>query len=174
MVTTIDQEHLEFKAKRLLWKRYRDLYAGGEQFKDNASQYLVARQKEPGDVYGERLSRVFYENYIGSIIDWYAATLFRREPVINAEGANDLGRIFFSDFIEDSDRKGTGLSDFYRRQITDALVYGVGYTLIDFPRTSHMAASRAEEELLGASRAYLVHYSPEDVINWSRPPCQHS
>ena len=168
MVTTIDQEHVEFKAKRLLWRRYRDLYAGGEQFKDNASQYLVARQKEPGDVYGERLSRVFYENYIGSIIDWYAATLFRREPVISAEGANDLGRVFFSDFIEDSDRKGTGLSDFYRRQITDVLVYGVGYTLIDFPRTSHAAASRAEEELLGASRAYLVHYSPEDVINWSR------
>ena len=36
--------------------------------------------REPGDVYSERLSRVFYENYIGSIVDWYAATLFRQEP----------------------------------------------------------------------------------------------
>lgn len=168
MLTTIDQEHLEYKVKRQLWRRYRDLYAGGEQFKDNAAEYLVPRQKEPGDVYGERLARVFYENYIGSIVDWYAATLFRREPVISVEGVNDPGRNFFNDFIEDCDRKGTGLSDFYRRQITDALVYGVGYTLVDFPRTGRRASSRAEEEVLGASRAYLVHYSPEDVINWSK------
>ena len=62
-------------------QRFRDLYVGGEQFKDNADRYLVKRQREPGDVYSERLGRAFYENYIGSIIDWYAATLFRREPV---------------------------------------------------------------------------------------------
>jgi len=29
---------------------------------------------------------VFYENYAGSIVDWYASTLFRREPLILAEG----------------------------------------------------------------------------------------
>ena len=40
------------------------------QLKANASEYLCRRQKEPGDVYGERLSHVFYENYIGSIVDW--------------------------------------------------------------------------------------------------------
>ena len=34
----------------------------------------------------ERLTRVFYENYVGSIVDWYAATLFRREPVLTFEG----------------------------------------------------------------------------------------
>jgi len=38
------------------------------------------RQKGAVDVYAERLNSVFYENYVGSIIDWYAATLFRREP----------------------------------------------------------------------------------------------
>ena len=42
----------------------------------------MRRHKEPGEVYQERLSRVFYENYIGSIIDWYAATLMRREPAL--------------------------------------------------------------------------------------------
>ena len=42
------------------------------------------------EVYQERLSRVFYENYVGSIIDWYAATLMRREPVLLFEG-NDAG-----------------------------------------------------------------------------------
>ena len=41
--------------KRAMWRQYRDLYAGGEQFKVNADRYLVRRQKEPGDVYAERL-----------------------------------------------------------------------------------------------------------------------
>ena len=65
-------------AKARMWRRYRDLYAGGEQFRQNAAEYLVRRQKEPLEVYQERLARVFYENYLGSIVDWYTATLVRR------------------------------------------------------------------------------------------------
>src|SRR5258706_6795400 len=74
----ITREHPEYAGKQEIWRRYRDLYAGGEQFKANASQYLIPRHKEPPQIYYERLSRVFYENYAGSIIDWFAATLFRR------------------------------------------------------------------------------------------------
>jgi len=168
METRIDQEHPEYIHKREIWKRYQDLYVGGEALKLNAGHFLIPRQKEPADVYGERLNRVFYENYIGSIIDWYAATLFRREPIINIDGPNEKGRGFFSMFIEDCDRKGTNLSDFFRRQITDALVYGTGYTLVDFPRTTQPATSRAEEDFMGASRAYLVHCTPKDLVNWCR------
>ena len=79
----IDQEHLEYKRQVSTWRVYRDLYAGGHQFKLHAADYLLPRQKEPLDVYGERLQRVFYENYIGSIVDWYASTLFRREPSVS-------------------------------------------------------------------------------------------
>ena len=73
-----EQEHPDFTAKARMWKRYRDLYAGGEQFRESAAEYLMKRNKEPYDIYQERLSRVFYENYLGSIIDWYTATLVRR------------------------------------------------------------------------------------------------
>ena len=146
---------------------YRDLYAGGEQFKANAAEYLVRRQKEPGDVYGERLIRVFYENYIGSIVDWYAATLFRREPILSFTGESEAGKAFFCAFTEDCDRRQTGLSDYFRRQLVEALVAGASYTLVDFPRTARPAANRAEEDASGASRAYLVDYRAEDLINWS-------
>ena len=87
----INREHPEYIARKAMWRQYQDLYAGGEQLRANASDYLVRRQKEPGEVYEERLSRVFYENYIGSIIDWYAATLMRREPVMLFEGGDDGG-----------------------------------------------------------------------------------
>ncbi len=161
----INLEHPDYKARKAMWGRYRDLYVGGEQIKTNASRYLVQRHKEAGDIYAERLERVFYENYIGSIIDWYAATLFRREPVLHVEGANERGRRFFSAFTEDCDAKGTNLSDFYRRQMIDALVFGSSYALVDFPRVRKPAKNLAEEEAQGASRAYLVGFTPENLIN---------
>jgi hypothetical protein len=169
MAFDIDQEHPEYVAKKAAWRRYRDLYAGGEQFRINAAEYLIPRQREPGEVYAERLSRIFYENYVGSIVDWYAATLFRREPVIIFEGNDTASKTFFATLIEDSDRRGTSLTDFFRRQFTESLVTGTSYVLVDFPRLSPTArpGTRAEEDASGASRAYLVEYAADDVINWN-------
>jgi len=164
----IDKEHPEYIANRAMWNKYRDLYAGGEQMRRNASQYLVRRSKEPNDVYLERLDRAFYENYIGSIVDWYAATLMRREPVLLFEGNNESGKQFFSLLSEDCDLKGTSLAEFFRQQFVRTLVWGRSYIAIEFPRIAAQPATRAEEDALGRSRAYLVDYSPEEVINWSR------
>jgi hypothetical protein len=166
-VFNIDQEHPEYVAQKASWKKYRDLYTGGEQLRLNVQDYLIRRQREPGDVYAERLSRVFYENYIGSIVDWYAATLFRREPAITLEGKDDSARTFFAALTEDSDRKGTALAEFFRRQFLGSLITGASYTLVDFPRLKAPVGSRGEEDATGASRAYLVDYSADDVINWS-------
>ena len=163
----IDREHPHYRARKVVWKQYRDLYTGGEQFKINAQQYLIRRQREPGDVYVERLSRVFYENYIGSIVDWYAATLFRREPAMTFEGQNERAKQFFGELVEDVDRKGTALADFFRRQFIEGLITGASYALVDFPRASERARSRGEEDARGASRAYLVDYTAENLINWS-------
>ena len=85
MIQTINREHPEYMARKATWRRYRDLYVGGDQLRERGSEYLVRRQKEPGEVYQERLIRLFYENYIGSIIDWYAATLMHREPAVQME-----------------------------------------------------------------------------------------
>ena len=90
----IDKEHTDFRRQQLTFQMYRDLYAGGHQFKERAAHYLLRRQKEPLDVYAERLARVFYQNYIGSIIDWYGSTLFRREPSLHYESGLQSGRNF--------------------------------------------------------------------------------
>lgn len=163
----ITHEHPEYVAKRGMWRRYRDLYAGGEQFIASAQQYLVRRQKEPGDVYLERLSRSFYENYVGSIVDWYTATLFRREPILSFEGASERSKKFFGLFAEDCDLKGTNLAEFFRRQFVEALVCGKSYILVDFPRLREAVSTRAEEDERGASRAYLVSYGADELTNWS-------
>ena len=163
----INREHPEYAEKRAMWRKYGDLYAGGEQLKARAEEYLTPRQKEPRDVYAERLSRVFYENYIGSIIDWYTATLFRREPALTYEGVNEQGKAFFAEFTDDCDLKGTTLTDFFRRVFVDALVRGKSHILADFPRWNGVAETRAEEDAAGASRAYLSNYPADELINWS-------
>ena len=163
----IDREHPEFKDKRDLWKRYQDLYAGGERLRKNASQYLVRRHKEPGDVYFERLARVFYENYIGSIIDWYSATLMRREPLLQFDGNDDQARHFFAELVTDCDLKGTSLSEFFRRLLILAMTCGKAYLVVDFPKADGPVSTRAEEDAMGRSRAFLMEYSPEEVINWN-------
>jgi hypothetical protein len=163
----IDREHPEYTALKQVWRRYRDLYIGGERLKLHAQEYLLPRQREPGDVYTERLGRVFYENYIGSIVDWYSATLFRREAVVTFDGSNSRGKEFFSSLVDEVDGMGTGLNDFFRRQFVESLITGASYVLVDFPRTGKKAGTRAEEDAMGASRAYLVGYAAEDVINWN-------
>src|SRR3954466_13422183 len=121
-MVNIDREHHEYLQRKRMWRCYRDLYAGGQQLKDNASEYLTRRQKEPLDVYAERLNRAFYENHIGSIIDWYAATLFRREPILYFEGDSDAGRRFLTVFSDDCDLKSTSLTDMFRQCFIDTLV----------------------------------------------------
>jgi len=163
----IDREHPEYAARKAMWRKYRDLYAGGDQMQEHAFEYLVRRHKEPNEIYAERLSRVFYENYIGSIIDWYAATLMRREAALLFEGNDEGAKDFYNRFTEDCDLKGTSLAEFFRQRIVEALVEGRSYTVVDFPRSSVVPSNRAEEDALGGSRAYLVDYSPEELINWS-------
>src|SRR5579884_2608811 len=91
----IIREHPEYKIRAQTWRTYEDLYSGGEHLRANAERYLIRRHREPAEIYAERLSRVFYENYAGSIVDWYTATLFRREPLILFESAHEGARRFF-------------------------------------------------------------------------------
>src|SRR5271165_1317656 len=114
---TINREHPEYVARKAIWRQYKDLYTGGEQLHSNASWYLVRRHEEPGDIYLERLARVFYENYVGSIIDWYAATLMRREAGLVFDGNDDAAKGFYNLFADDCDLKGTSIAEFFRQRI---------------------------------------------------------
>lgn len=168
MIEALNKEHKEYSDRKAMWRRYWDFYVGGEQLRRNASLYLVRRQKEPNDVYGERLSRVFYENYLGSCIDWYAASLFRSPPLVSVETKDEATRRFFGSFIEDCDCRGTSIEGTLKQTLTQALVFGESHILIDFPRIDGEATTRAQEDALGKSRAYLTSFSPLELINWSR------
>jgi hypothetical protein len=164
----IDQEHPDYRRLAPTWAIYRDLYAGGQQFKTRAVNYLTRRQKEPLDVFAERVSRAFYQNYIGSIVDWYSSTLFHREPSLQYDGGSESGRKFLSEVQDNCDRRGTTLATFFQEAFRNALVVGRTHILIDFPRATSVPSNRAEEEASGLSRAFLIAYQAEELINWSK------
>jgi hypothetical protein len=163
----INREHPEYIARKAMWKQYKDLYAGGEQLRLNAYEYLVRRQKEPALVYEERLRRVFYENYVGSIVDWYAATLMRRAPMLQFEGGDPGAKSFYSVLAENCDLKGTNLPEFFRQRFVQVMVCGSSFVVVDFPKAGGAAQTRAEEDASGRSRAYLTEYAADEVINWN-------
>ena len=163
----INREHPDYVARKAMWKQYKDLYAGGEQLRLNAYEYQVRRQKEPGPVYEERLRRVFYENYVGSIVDWYAATLMRREPMLQFEGSDAGAKGFYNLLSDDCDLKGTNLHEFFRQRFVQVMVCGSSFVVVDFPKAGGVAQTRAEEDASGRSRAYLTEYAADEVINWN-------
>ena len=163
----INREHPDYIARKAMWKQYNDLYAGGEHMRLNACEYLVRRQKEPGQVYEERLRRVFYENYVGSIVDWYAATLMRREPMLQFEGSDAGAKNFYNLLSDDCDLKGTNLHEFFRQRFVQVMVCGSSFVVVDFPKAGEVAQTRAEEDASGRSRAYLTEYAADEVINWN-------
>ncbi len=166
MIEVLEKVHRRHADRKEMWRRYWDFYVGGEQLRRNAGLYLMRRQKEPSDVYAERLSRAFYENYLGSCIDWYAATVFRSRPAMEFRTSEAGARSFYASFVEDCDYRGNSLLDVVRNTFIQTLTFGESYVLIDFPKVSGEARTRAEEDALGKSRAYLASFSPLEVRNW--------
>jgi len=168
MIDLLEIEHPRYRDRKAMWAQYWDLYVGGEQLRRNASTHLIRRQKEPADVYNERLARVFYENYLGSCIDWYAASLFRTRPTLECRTQESSASRFYDDFVMDCDCRGTNLFELLRQIFVETLVFGESYVRIDFPRIDGEVTTRADEDLLGKSRGYLAPCSPLELINWSR------
>ena len=142
----IDREHPHYVLRKQVWRRYRDLYIGGEQLRFNAQHYLVRRQREPGDVYAERLSRVFYENYIGSIVDWYAATLFADGAGADVSRGERAARISSRSSWTMWIGRARSWPISGERQFVETLIAGASYVLVDFPRVG------AERRGLGRKR----------------------
>jgi hypothetical protein len=47
------------------------------------------------------------------------------------------------------------------------MVCGSSFVVVDFPKAGGVAQTRAEEDASGRSRAYLVDYGADEVINWN-------
>jgi hypothetical protein len=162
----INVEHPDYVSRKAMWRKYRDLYVGGEQLKEHASEYLAPRQKEPADVYGERLSKVFTK------LRRVDHRLVRGDSVPARTGVAHRGHIEArADILQRVHGGLRSQGNHHQRLLSQAVdrVAGIWGLLHagGFPKCSMTVGSRAEEDLIGASRGYLVDCPAESLINWS-------
>ena len=114
----IDREHPEYKTRKgVLWRKYRDLYAGGEQFIGNAGPVPGSgARRSRREVYSERLSRAVLRK-----LHRLDRGLVRGDAIPPGTGAHvrgkqDGGAGVLRCFVEDWTGRATHLGDFFRQQ----------------------------------------------------------
>jgi len=128
-----------------------------------------------------RLSRVFYQNYIGSIVDWYASTLMHREPALMLEGT-DAGAKNFTAAGERLELKGTSLRS---SSANDSWKRGIRLELPGGGLSAHdgAGADAAEETPRGRrgrtgglrrGRSHQLELRPHGGMDWAYPDVMYS
>jgi hypothetical protein len=160
---SLKQKNPEYR--EALWRKLDDLYVGGFQILERAKEYITKQLGESEERYTERVEQASYINYLGMVVDSYAANLFAQEPVVAAEKDAKLDA-FWETFAKDADLKGDDFSKVLRCSFTEALKKQRALIACDFPVTAIEPSNRAEEDAAGGARAYAFELPIEEMIDW--------
>ena len=169
--TNPEYDEIEIKKTQLL-------YEGGKSIIDNANLFILKENIESQTAYDNRLKCASYKNYLSEIVNSYTSEVFNKTltvmPANDADnkstpGENiDTADPFYQEFSNDADLKGNSLVCIIEDALSDAMVVGRSYLLVDFPKTDQQPSSLYEEETIGASRAYILPIPTLSVIDWEQ------
>ena len=149
-----------------IWHELGLLYRGGHELTDAAAREFLPRYlEELPSRYDERLRFAVYTPYMGQIVDYYSSALFSHQLTVTAEAGGPDAAVY-ERFEANADGKGRGIARLMRDVFTTSLVCGKGLVGVDFPASSGVATSRAEEEALGAGLPYAYEIDPKQLIDW--------
>jgi hypothetical protein len=166
----LQQTHPDYAPAR--WEQIRDLYEGGWSILDDAAKYLPRMVGEREERYQERVKQASYIPYLGMIADAYVAGLFKHDLAVtpqceDGKAAPDVKvDDFWRDFGSDVDLRGNAFSMLMRDVALNALLYRKALVSVDLPRLDLLPATRAEEDAMGAARAYAFTTCREELVDW--------
>ena len=109
------------------WAKVETLWNGTDSLKDAGKEFLPQEPKEPDENYAIRLQRsVFYNKYRSSV-ETSVGKLFVK-PIVVSELPVEL-----EDTLENIDAEGSTFNVFAKRIATDAMHFGIGYIVVDYP-----------------------------------------
>jgi len=166
------QTHPEYMVR--LWTELQDFYLGGYQLLGKSKGYASPQAGENSDRYVDRCGAIGYINYLGEIIDYYVAALFSQELELteapDADNPNTPGTSsdadFYAAFAADADLAGNSFASVLRDAFRDAVLLKRSLICCDFPTPDEQPQSLAEEEEVGARRAYIYQMPIEQMVNW--------
>ena len=155
------------------WDKIEALYCGGRDLLMNQRMLPEVLHRWGGETeasYTARKKCAFYENHMGSVIDYVAASLGADPLVLSEEGKEQDGDFWerFTGNVSPPRATESTLSDFMVEQARTALIYGRAWTLVDLPAMAEplIIVSEAEQREAGLLTPFLVPISPTNVIDW--------
>ena len=151
--------HPDYDANLATWLQARDVISGEKAVKLGGIKYLPRLDSQSENEYLGYKSRACFFNATSRTCDGFLGLLFRRDPEVKLPdrhaGVGGALRVF----TDDVDLMGTSLFTFCKGVAGEVLALGRCGTLIDW-----QGASRTGKD--GESRAYVVRYAAEDILNW--------
>lgn len=161
---TLKQQNPAYRPK--LWSKIDDLYSGGFTILEHAERYIPQQINEPVDRYKERITLASYMNYLGMVVDAYAANLFAQEPVITPSDEKATVDEFWAEFADDATLRSESFSKLLRSCFTTSLLKRRALIGCDFPTVADRAETRAAEDQSGAAHGYAFEIPVEDMLDW--------
>lgn len=148
------------------------LYEGGDSFDARLTTFLPKRDKEPAVRYDLRKAEANYRNYIGPIIDYFAALLFTSRPVATAKAKGDDKPLtdpgeFYGRFRDDCTGQGADVDAVMKDRLTDAMVNRVSWVVVEQRDDGKPPAeSMAEFEERKLGDCWLRPVDATEVYDW--------
>ena len=159
-----------------IWTELTDLYAGGYQLQANAARYMPKLAGENDRRYQDRLKAAGYIGYLGQIVDYFVSALFAQELTIReaSDAANPKtpggksDTAFYTAFAHDADLSGSSFQQIVHDAFRDAILLKKSLLCVDFPAKAEASQirSKADEDAIGTSRAYVYQMPLDQLINW--------
>lgn len=163
-LSTLQQTNPSHHGK--LWARYHALYVGADAFRHCISEFLPRNPMEAPETFVARCESAQYTNYVGPIIDFYAAKVMNAP--VEAKPLDDADEPpFYAEWREDVDGAGTNLVDFFRSRFVAACVKGRAWWRLSLPDPGEVpAANMAEYEARGLGRVLVDPIDRSQIIDW--------
>jgi hypothetical protein len=145
--------HPDYDANLAAWLRARDVIAGEDAVKAGDTKYLPRLDSQSDNEYLGYKSRACFFNATSRTGDGFLGLLFRRDPSVKLPDRNAGVGGALRVFTDDVDLMGTSLFTFCKGVTGEVLSVGRCGTLVDWD---------GDDE----SRAYVVRYAAEDILNW--------
>lgn len=158
MPTKVDFQLKEYQEALPVWELVTDCDKGQKKVKEGKHKYLP--QPNPTDTTNENelryqayLDRAVFSNYTRRTVSGLLGQVFAKEPTKNLPPALDQ-------IVEDADDTGVKLDQQARKTLRNVLRNGRAALYVDFPATDS-EVTRADK-----TKATIVSYNPQQIINW--------
>jgi hypothetical protein len=174
-VDVLESTHNDYHAGKI--RLYSALYNGGDAIHKDPQvigKLLQMRQIEKSDIgaaqYSLRKARAHYINRAAGLCDWFTASAFPADPMIET----DVKSEYFESLNTDADGLGTAFSTLCRNALKETFLGGRTYFKVHFPMAGDVVAAndlRSLEARLSVVPAVTIddwEFSEEGKLEWVR------